>query len=157
MQYEVSCKKSRFDTFIFGYSLSFHMKRIFSDSNFNLLSNITNAEECLSNEGVLEGEDCDYEPNVFLMSVILFIGAFVISIVLKNFRNTGYLPGKIRNFLSDFAVIIAIFSMTTLDSMAGVKTPKLMVPDSFKPTFEGREWVVTHALMFADHFLSNPW
>ena len=103
------------------------------------------------------GEDCDYEPNRFLMSVILFSGAFVISITLKNFKNTGYLPGKLRNFLSDFSVIIAIVSMTTLDYISNVKTPKLIVPGSFKPTFEGREWVVTHALMFADHFLSNPW
>ena len=116
-----------------------------------------NKEYCILTNGTLIGEDCDYEPNIFLMSVILFSGAFVISITLKNFKNTGYLPGKLRNFLSDFSVIIAIVSMTTLDYISNVKTPKLIVPGSFKPTFEGREWVVTHALMFADHFLSNPW
>ncbi len=103
------------------------------------------------------GPDCDYEPNVFLMSVVLFFGAFFISIVLKNFRNTGYLPGNVRDFLSSFAVIIAIVSMTAMDYLCAVSTPKLVVPSEFKPTWEGRDWVVTHALIFADHLLTNPW
>ena len=101
--------------------------------------------------------EVEYEPNVLLMSIILFTGAFAICISLKYVRNSGFFPGKPRNFLSDFAVIIAIISMTTVDYIARVNTPKLLVPDSFKPTFEGRAWVVTHALMFTDHFLSNPW
>ena len=65
-------------------------------------------DECLHQNGNLIGDDCDYEANVFLMSVILFAGAFVISITLKKFRTTGFLPGKIRNFLSDFAVIVSV-------------------------------------------------
>ena len=91
------------------------------------------------------------------MSFLLFLGAFFISITLKNFRNTGYLPGKVRNFLSDFAVIIAILLMSTMDYVAKVETPKLNVPDSFKPTWEGRSWVVTHAHILTDHLLTNPW
>lgn len=91
------------------------------------------------------------------MSCLLFAGTFTISFSLKNFRNTGYLPGYVRNFLSDFAVIIAILSMSGLSYMSGVHTPKLEVPNSFKPTWEGRDWVVTHALIFADHLLANPW
>ena len=113
--------------------------------------------ECIENNGTLAGQGCEYEPNVFLMSIILFAGSFTISFSLKNFRNTGYFPGRIRNILSDFSVIIAIISMTGVNYLADVKTPKLEVPSSFKPTWEGRDWVVTHALIFADHLLSNPW
>ena len=119
-------------------------------------SNLTK-EECLSMQGQLIGPDCDYDPNVFLMSIILFVGAFFISITLKNFRSTGYLRGKVRKFLSDFAVIIAIVIMSAINYASKVNTPKLDVPDSFKPTWEGRDWVVTHALIFADHLLTNPW
>ena len=72
-------------------------------------------------------------------SVILFTGAFTISYSLKNFRNTGYLPGKVRNLLSDFAVPIAILSMTLMSYLSNVDTPKLIVPDSFQPT-SGRSW-----------------
>ncbi len=62
-----------------------------------------------------------------------------------------------RNLLSDFAVPIAILSMTILDFLCSVETPKLVVPSSFMPTFEGRNWMVAHAFMFADHVLANPW
>ena len=89
-------------------------------------------------------------------SAILFLGAFSISYSLKNFRNTGYLPGKVRNFLSDFSVPIAILSMTLLSYLANVDTPKLIVPDSFQPT-SGRSWMVVHALVVAEHALINPW
>ena len=100
---------------------------------------------------------CTNDSSIFLMSVVLFAGSFGISFALKNFRTTGYFPGSIRNFLSNFAVIIGIFVMTALDYMAGIQTPKLDVPDSIKPTWEGRDWLVTHALIFADHLLTNPW
>ena len=103
------------------------------------------------------GPECDYHPNILLMSVVLFTGSFAISFCLKNFRNTGYFPGSVRSLLSDFAVLIAIISMTLLDYISGVETPKLEVPGSFKPTWEGRDWFVTHALIFTDHVLSNPW
>ncbi len=103
------------------------------------------------------GENCDFEPNVFLMSVILFAGTFAIAFSLKNFRNTGYLPSNIRNFFSDFAVIIAILLMTGIAHFAGTRTPALVVPDSFAPTYEDRKWFIAHALIVADHLLTNPW
>ena len=107
--------------------------------------------------GELIGVDCDYDANVFLMSTILFAGAFFISITLKNFRNTGYLPGKVRNFLSDFAVVIAIIIMSSVNYLSHVNTPNLVIPSSFKPTWEGRDWVVGHALIFVEHLTTNPW
>ena len=103
------------------------------------------------------GPGCNYEPNVFLMSVVQFFGTFVICFGLKSFRSTGYFPGKVRAILSDFAVVTAILTMTLVSYFSEVKTPKLVVPDAFKPTWEGRDWIVTHALMFPDHVLANPW
>ena len=100
---------------------------------------------------------CNEDNSAFLMSVVLFAGSFGISFALKNFRTTGYFPGSIRNFLSNFAVIIGIVVMTAIDYMAGINTPKLEVPDTIKPTWEGRDWLVSHALIFADHILANPW
>ena len=74
------------------------------------------------------GANCDFEPNIFLMSLVLFSGTFTIAYTLKNFRNTGYLPGSIRDFLSDFAVIIAILTGTAVSFFSGTHTPRLVVP-----------------------------
>lgn len=49
---------------------------------------------------------------------------------------------QVRQFISDFAVIIAIFSMTILDMLTNVATPKLHVPSEFKPTLETRGWII---------------
>jgi hypothetical protein len=38
---------------------------------------------------------------------------------------------------------------------AGLPTPKLNVPSEFKPTWEGRGWLVTHAWIFPDHALGR--
>jgi len=52
--------------------------------------------------------------------------------------------------VSDFAVIIAIVSMSGLDLLMGLRTPKLMVPEKFEPTRkEDRGWLI-------DPFGSNP-
>jgi len=52
--------------------------------------------------------------------------------------------------VSDFAVIIAIFSMSIMDYLVGIRTPKLEVPTEFKPTLEGRGWIIWP-------FQQNPW
>lgn len=52
--------------------------------------------------------------------------------------------------VSDFAVIIAIFSMSTLDHFVNIPTPKLEVPEEFKPTLGDRGWIIWP-------FQSNPW
>lgn len=74
---------------------------------------------------------------------------------------------QVRQFVSDFAVIIAIMSMSFLDYFAGVNTPKLevrtlqllflcqtwtwnctrdfcfQVPNEFKPTLPSRSWIIS--------------
>lgn len=40
--------------------------------------------------------------------------------------------------------------MSTMDHLVGISTPKLEVPTEFKPTLEGRGWVIWP-------FEKNPW
>ncbi|XP_065203094.1 sodium bicarbonate cotransporter 3 isoform X2 [Planococcus citri] len=109
-------------------------------------------DACKSWNGTWSGQACDpatYVPDVFLMSIILFFGTFLISVQLKDFKNALFFSSKTRQFISDFAVIIAIFSMSIMDYVVGVKTPKLEVPREFKPTSPTRGWIVPP-------FNSNP-
>ncbi|XP_018351043.1 PREDICTED: electroneutral sodium bicarbonate exchanger 1 isoform X5 [Trachymyrmex septentrionalis] len=108
---------------------------------------------CENYNGTMMGDGCNiphYVPDVFLMSIILFMGTFLLSIELKDFKNALFFPSKVRQVVSDFAVIIAIFSMSTLDHFVGIPTPKLEVPAEFKPTLEGRGWIIWP-------FEGNPW
>ncbi|KAL5282439.1 SLC4A7 family protein [Megaselia abdita] len=99
---------------------------------------------CDALNGTLIGVDCDKPEaaNIFLMSIILFLGTFTMSIVLKDFKNALFFPSATRQFISDFSVIIAIFSMSFLDYAVNVQTPKLEVPHEFKPTLESRSWII---------------
>ncbi|XP_017766032.1 PREDICTED: electroneutral sodium bicarbonate exchanger 1 isoform X1 [Eufriesea mexicana] len=108
---------------------------------------------CQSFNGTLVGDGCNqshYIPDVFLMSIILFMGTFLLSVELKDFKNALFFPSKVRQVVSDFAVIIAIFSMSTLDHFVNIPTPKLEVPEEFKPTLGDRGWIIWP-------FQSNPW
>ncbi|XP_063375945.1 electroneutral sodium bicarbonate exchanger 1 isoform X3 [Cydia fagiglandana] len=112
--------------------------------NFNWTT--VDKDSCQLYNGTLAGGGCDtkvYVPDVFLMSIILFLGTFTISIILKDFKNSLFFPSKVRQIISDFSVIIAILSMSILDYKVGVKTPKLEVPSEFKPTLPSRNWVIT--------------
>jgi len=89
-----------------------------------------------------ESVGCHYVPNAFLMSVLLFIGTFLISHHLKKFKTALFFPTVVRNYISDFAVVVAIVSMSGFDMMMAVDTPKLNVPSKFAPTWEGRNWLI---------------
>ena len=89
-----------------------------------------------------ESVGCHYVPNAFLMSVLLFIGTFLISHHLKKFKAQNFFSTIARKYISDFAVVIAIVSMTCTDMLIGVATPKLVVPDRFAPTLSTRGWLV---------------
>ncbi|KAL1457403.1 hypothetical protein WDU94_007639 [Cyamophila willieti] len=96
--------------------------------------------------GTVSGKGCSMStpvPDVFLMSIILFLGTFILSVQLKDFKNALFFPSKVRQFISDFSVIIAISSMTCLDLITGIKTPKLEVPSDFKPTSPTRTWIIS--------------
>ncbi|KAK3586801.1 hypothetical protein CHS0354_002540 [Potamilus streckersoni] len=89
-------------------------------------------EDCEEYGGILEGEGCNYVPNVFILSVLLFLGTFTIACTLKSFRKSNFLPAKLRTIISDFAVLIAILSMVAIDAGIGLATPKLEVPETLK-------------------------
>ena len=89
-----------------------------------------------------ESIGCHYVPNAFLMSVILFVGTFLISHHLKKFKAQNLFSTFARKYISDFAVVIAIVSMTCADMAIGVATPKLTVPEKFAPTLPTRGWLV---------------
>ena len=93
---------------------------------------------------------CRYQPNVFFMSVILFFGTYLLAMTLKKFKNERFFPAIIRNYISNFAVIIAIFTMVIVDILFDISTPKLSVPPEFKPTHPDRGWTIPL-------FDGNPW
>ncbi|XP_058058968.1 electrogenic sodium bicarbonate cotransporter 1 [Anopheles bellator] len=100
---------------------------------------------CKTLNGTLAGSDCDkteFVSDVFLMSIVLFVGTYIISVILKDFKNALFFPAVVRQFISDFSVTIAIFSMTLLDFFTRVATPKLDVPNEFKRTIPDRGWII---------------
>ena len=104
---------------------------------------------CTKFGGALSG-GCTYEPNVFFMSLLLFVLTVIFTFKLKGFKESSFFPTVFRRFISDFSVIIAIVIMTLFDYLAKVKTPKLIVPDTFSPTWPQRTWVVPM-------LNGNPW
>lgn len=76
------------------------------------------------------------------LSLILALGTYVLSRILKNFTSTPYLRASIRNILSDFGPAIAIVIMTAFAlnfSEVELSTPK--VPETIGTT-SGRPWLV---------------
>lgn len=118
-----------------------------NDTDSALIVNWTNLEPagCLAINGTLSGEGCyppQHVPDVFLMSIILFFGTFILSVQMKDFKNALFFPSFVRQIVSDFSVILAILLMSGLDYYVGVETPKLAVPREFKPTLPDRGWVI---------------
>jgi anion exchange protein len=97
---------------------------------------------CKTLLGSLEGDACYIMYDKWFMSFILMIGTFFIALVLKKSRNSCYFNSRVRQFASDFAVMLAISIMTGIDMLAGINTPKLNVPSTFRPTYSGRGWFI---------------
>ncbi|XP_056425878.1 anion exchange protein 4 [Hyla sarda] len=98
--------------------------------------------QCTTLGGHLVGSSCNYVPDVFLMSVILFLGTFICTSSLKSFQTSRYLSTSIRKMVGDFSVIVTIVIFCAIDVMCGLETPKLVVPNEFKPTNPNRGWFV---------------
>ncbi|KAM5131975.1 electrogenic sodium bicarbonate cotransporter 1-like isoform 2-T2 [Mantella aurantiaca] len=111
--------------------------------------NITQ-NKCMDLGGFLEGNNCNYVPDVFLMSVILFFGTIVCTTSLKSFQTSRYLSATVRKLAGDFKVILTIVIFCAVDIICGLDTPKLIVPSEFKPTNPNRSW-------FVFPFGRNPW
>ncbi|XP_014681823.1 PREDICTED: electrogenic sodium bicarbonate cotransporter 1-like isoform X2 [Priapulus caudatus] len=129
--------------------------QLVNDDNITFeLSNLNDTEEeCGVMNGTLVGPGCGRHPyvgDVFLLSVILFLGTFILALVFKHIRNTNFFPTMVRNLIYDFALPMAILVMCGLDALLGLKTPKLTVPEKFAPTSPDRGWIIP--LM-----ANNPW
>uniref|UniRef100_A0A3Q2D9I4 Anion exchange protein n=1 Tax=Cyprinodon variegatus TaxID=28743 RepID=A0A3Q2D9I4_CYPVA len=107
-------------------------------------------KECVKYGGALVGGSCKYVPDLALMSFILFIGTYSMTVSLKKFKFSRYFPTKVRKLISDFAIFMSIMSFVGLDMLMGLDTPKLIVPTEFKPTRSDRGWFVLP-------FGKNPW
>ena len=92
---------------------------------------------------------CSYEPNVFLMSVLLFFATFLIAVRLKEFKDAPMF-NAMRKTVSDFAVPLALLATTLTDYYVGVPTPKLQVPSQVQTTVAGRPWIVPFFHMGSD-------
>ena len=87
--------------------------------------------------------DQKYVPDVFFFSILVFVFTFIICMGLKALRDSPFFPTFVRQILSDFAVLIAILSMSIMDSVLKVNTPKLIVPSKLIPTrSEDRGWFI---------------
>ena len=118
-----------------------------SPDNSSIDWQLLNCTYCLQIGGNVKFENChgveQHYPDVFFLSVILFLGTFEIAVGLKMLRTSRLFPHPVRLLLSDFAVLIALLLMVLLDYLMAINTPKLMVPDNFRPTNPNREWLVT--------------
>ncbi|KAI4889670.1 hypothetical protein NFI96_011021 [Prochilodus magdalenae] len=110
--------------------------------------------DCIEKKGVFVGSACGphgpYIPDVLFWSVVLFFSTVAMSAFLKEFKTSRYFPTKVRAIISDFAVFFTILTMVLVDYALGVPSPKLQVPNKFKPTRDDRGW-------FINPLGPNPW
>uniref|UniRef100_A0A8C1N7A3 Anion exchange protein n=1 Tax=Cyprinus carpio TaxID=7962 RepID=A0A8C1N7A3_CYPCA len=111
-------------------------------------------QDCIEKKGEFVGSACGphgpYVPDVLFWSVVLFFSTVAMSAFLKEFKTSRYFPTKVRAIISDFAVFITIATMVLVDYALGVPSPKLKVPNVFKPTRDDRGW-------FINPLGPNPW
>ncbi|KRY51686.1 Electrogenic sodium bicarbonate cotransporter 1 [Trichinella britovi] len=116
------------------------MKRGTNETTIHVVQNIT-SKECNLLGGVPEGIRCNFHPDVFLFSFVLFISAFLIMFGFKLLKNSNLFPKRIRELLTNFSALISIAVTTIVKEFVGLKVPELVVPSKFQPSFE-RSWYV---------------
>ncbi|NWW87043.1 B3AT protein, partial [Rhynochetos jubatus] len=84
------------------------------------------------------------EPNTALLSLVLMAGTFFLAFFLRKFKNSAFLPGKVRRLIGDFGVPISIFVMTLIDFfIQDTYTQKLNVPRGLQVTnASARGWFI---------------
>ncbi|XP_005992276.1 band 3 anion transport protein [Latimeria chalumnae] len=134
---------SRFTQEIFAFLISL----IFIYETFAKLFKIFQAhplEKTYSEYNATSEEPQVPRPNTALLSLVLMLGTFFIAFFLRQFKNSGFLPGKIRRVIGDFGVPIAIIIMVLVDFfIRDTYTQKLSVPSGLsvsKP--EKRDWFI---------------
>nr|XP_031362872.1 band 3 anion transport protein [Lonchura striata domestica] len=84
------------------------------------------------------------EPNTALLSLVLMAGTFFMAFFLRVFKNSSFLPGKVRRLIGDFGVPISIFIMALADFFINdTYTQKLSVPRGLQVTnATARGWFI---------------
>uniref|UniRef100_A0A8C3N324 Anion exchange protein n=1 Tax=Geospiza parvula TaxID=87175 RepID=A0A8C3N324_GEOPR len=84
------------------------------------------------------------EPNTALLSLVLMAGTFFLAFFLRMFKNSSFLPGKVRRLIGDFGVPISIFIMALADFFIDdTYTQKLSVPKGLQVTnSSARGWFI---------------
>ncbi|XP_031456742.1 band 3 anion transport protein isoform X1 [Phasianus colchicus] len=84
------------------------------------------------------------KPNTALLSLVLMAGTFFLALFLRKFKNSVFLPGKIRRLIGDFGVPISIFIMALADFfIKDTYTQKLKVPKGLEVTNRtARNWFI---------------
>ncbi|XP_018089800.1 band 3 anion transport protein isoform X2 [Xenopus laevis] len=84
------------------------------------------------------------QPNTALLSLVLMFGAFLIAFFLRQFKNSGFFPGKLRRIIGDFGVPIAILLMVVTDYFINdTYTQKLSLPKGLSVSRpENRSWFI---------------
>ncbi|KAE8575474.1 hypothetical protein XENTR_v10003849 [Xenopus tropicalis] len=84
------------------------------------------------------------QPNTALLSLVLMFGAFLIAFFLRQFKNSGFFPGKLRRIVGDFGVPIAILLMVVADYfIKDTYTQKLSLPKGLSVSRpENRTWFI---------------
>ncbi|XP_025914984.1 band 3 anion transport protein isoform X1 [Apteryx rowi] len=85
------------------------------------------------------------EPNTALLSLVLMAGTFFLALFLRKFKNSAFLPGKVRRLVGDFGVPISIFIMAMIDFfIKDTYTQKLKVPKGLEVTnASARGWFIS--------------
>ncbi|KAM9253316.1 LOW QUALITY PROTEIN: anion exchange protein 4 [Dugong dugon] len=105
--------------------------------------------ECAQQGGHPHGPGCHTVPDI-AFSFLLFLTSFLLATALKDVKTSSFFPSVLPKVLGDFSSVLAILLGCGLDAFLGLATLKFMVPREFKPTFSGRNWLVSL-------FGANPW
>ncbi|XP_045909530.1 sodium-driven chloride bicarbonate exchanger-like [Micropterus dolomieu] len=140
-QYSCACVEPRDPS---NETLQFWEERNITSSQVNWT--MLEVNECEMLHGEFEGSACGphgpYIPDVLFWCVVLFFSTVFMSAFLKEFKTSRYFPTKVRAIISDFAVFITILTMVLVDYALGIPSPKLQVPNKFKPTRDDRGWLI---------------
>nr|CAD2138091.1 unnamed protein product [Meloidogyne enterolobii] len=110
--------------------------------NSTLFKNLSvGVSRCVELGGEPQGLQCYFKPDVYMFSIILTCGTFLIAYSLNVFRHSRYFSFRVRNLISDFSVLIAIVSLTLTTYLIGLEVPSLKMPASIRPTMD-RTWLV---------------
>ncbi|GCC37738.1 hypothetical protein chiPu_0016244, partial [Chiloscyllium punctatum] len=136
---------------IFIYETFYKLFKIFQDHPLRGCSNMTEnvTVPSIVPQNTMNGTRGESgkrkgEPNTALLSLVLMAGTFFIAFFLRKFKNSRFLPGRIRRVIGDFGVPIAILVMVLVDySIQETFTQKLSVPTGLSVTSpEKRGWFI---------------